>query len=75
MTVLSITEAVSVPFPMVRHAAGIGWTPLTPQAAMQKRGGEAGMLRREIDGNREMLASDLKCGGSPQAADAVPVEE
>ena len=75
MKALLITEAGSVPFPMVRHAAGIGWTPLTPQAAMQKRGGEAGMLRKEIDGNRKMLAIDMKCRGSPEAADAVPVEE
>ena len=47
MTDLTITEAGSVQFPMVRHAAEIGWTPLTPQAAMQKRGGEAGMLFRD----------------------------
>ncbi len=47
MTDLTVTEAGSVQFPMVRHAAGIGWTPLTPQAAMSKRGGEAGMLFRD----------------------------
>ena len=47
MTDLTITEAGSVQFPMVRHAAEIGWTPLTPQAAMHKRGGEAGMLFRD----------------------------
>ena len=43
---LDITEATAVQFPMVRHAAEIGWTPLTPQAATRKRGGEAGMLFR-----------------------------
>lgn len=47
MTDLTITEAGSVQFPMVRHAAEIGWTPLTTQAAMHKRGGEAGMLFRD----------------------------
>ncbi len=35
-----------LPFPMVCRAAEIGWTPLKPQAAMRKRGGEAGMLFR-----------------------------
>ena len=46
MSLLPIGEAVSVQFPMVRHAAEIGWTPLTPQEAMHKRGGEDGMLFR-----------------------------
>ncbi len=46
MTALKISEAASVQFPMVRHAEEIGWTPLTPQEALQKRGGEAGMLFR-----------------------------
>ena len=51
MTELNITEAATVQFPMVRHAAGIGWTPLSPQAALGKRGGEAGMLfRDELEG-------------------------
>ena len=46
MTDLDTTEAAAVQFPMVRHAAEVGWTPLTPQAATLKRGGEAGMLFR-----------------------------
>ena len=51
MTDLKISEAVSVQFPMVRHAAEIGWTPLSPEVAMRKRGGEAGMMfRDEIEG-------------------------
>ena len=54
MTDLTITEAGSVQFPMVRHAAEIGWTPLPPQAAARKRGGEAGMLfRDEVEGALE----------------------
>ncbi|HVT39847.1 MAG TPA: HsdR family type I site-specific deoxyribonuclease [Gemmatimonadaceae bacterium] len=44
MSELKISEAGSVQFPMVAHATGIGWTPITPDAARQKRGGEAGML-------------------------------
>ena len=51
MTTLNITEATTVQFPMVRHAAEIGWTPLSPQDALRKRGGEAGMLfRDELEG-------------------------
>ena len=46
-----ISEAASVQFPMVRHAAEIGWTPLPPEVAVHKRGGEAGMLfRDELEG-------------------------
>ena len=51
MTTLNITEATTVQFPMVRHAAEIGWTPLSPQDALRKRGGEAGLLfRAELEG-------------------------
>jgi len=32
---------------MVRHAQETGWTPLAPEIAKQKRGGEAGMLLRD----------------------------
>jgi type I restriction enzyme R subunit len=32
---------------MVNHAAGIGWTPITPEIAKQKRGGEDAMLLRD----------------------------
>jgi type I restriction enzyme, R subunit len=47
MTELQISEAGSAQFPMVRHAAEIGWTPIPPDLAKQKRGGEAGMLFRD----------------------------
>jgi type I restriction enzyme, R subunit len=47
MSELSISEASSVQFPMVAHAAAIGWTALTPDVARQKRGGESGMLFRD----------------------------
>ncbi len=51
MSDFKITEAGSVQFPMVRHAAEIGWTPLPPEVAVDKRGGEAGMLfRDELEG-------------------------
>ena len=44
MSEIKISEAGTVQFPMVSHAAGIGWTPITPEVAKQKRGGEAGMM-------------------------------
>ena len=48
MTDLSITEAGSVQFPMVRHAAEVGWTPLSPSDGLAMRGGEAGLLFRGV---------------------------
>ena len=48
MTEISITEAGSVQFPMVRHAAEIGWAPLPPSDALAMRGGEAGLLFRGV---------------------------
>jgi type I restriction enzyme R subunit len=47
MSELRISEAGTVQFPMVRHAHEIGWTPIAPDVAKQKRGGEAGMLLRD----------------------------
>ena len=47
MSELKISEAGTVQFPMVKHAVEIGWTPLTPEVAKQKRGGEASMLLRD----------------------------
>ena len=48
MTELSITEAGSVQFPMVRHTAEVGWTPLSPSNALAMRGNEAGLLFRGV---------------------------
>ena len=47
MTDLKITEAGTVQFPMVRHAAEIGWTAISPSVVKQKRGGETEMLFRD----------------------------
>lgn len=47
MSDLKISEAGSVQFPMVKHAAEIGWTAINPEIAKQKRRGEAGMLLRD----------------------------
>jgi type I restriction enzyme R subunit len=47
MNEIKISEAGTVQFPMVAHAAGIGWTTISPEIAKQKRGGEAGMLFRD----------------------------
>ena len=56
MSDLKISEAASVQFPMVRHAAEIGWTPIAPEVAVHKRGGEAGMLfRDELEGALEQF--------------------
>ncbi len=46
MTEFSVTEADTVQFPMVHHAAEIGWVPLSPQEAREKRGGVDGMFFR-----------------------------
>ena len=51
MTELNVSEAGSVQFPMVRHAAEVGWIPLPPSDALAMRGGEAGMLfQSELEG-------------------------
>ncbi|MHB8145814.1 MAG: type I restriction endonuclease subunit R [Vulcanimicrobiaceae bacterium] len=47
MSDLSISEGGSVQFPMVAHAAEIGWVPLAPEDAKEKRGGEDAMLFRD----------------------------
>lgn len=47
MTDLKITEAGTVQFPMVRHAAEIGWTAISPSVTRQKRGDETEMLFRD----------------------------
>ncbi|MBI4557194.1 MAG: HsdR family type I site-specific deoxyribonuclease [Candidatus Hydrogenedentes bacterium] len=47
MSMLAISEAGTVQFPMVRHAVEIGWTPITPTDARIKRGGEAGAFFRD----------------------------
>ena len=48
-----ITEADTVQFPMVHHAAEIGWTAISPheQDASERRGGVEGMFfREELEG-------------------------
>lgn len=48
MSSLTITEAGTVQFPMVKHAVEIGWTSITPEEARAKRGDEAGTLFRDV---------------------------
>lgn len=48
MGILKISEAGSVQFPMVKHATEVGWTPITPEDARAKRGGEAGIFFRDV---------------------------
>ncbi|MCY4254794.1 MAG: HsdR family type I site-specific deoxyribonuclease [Gammaproteobacteria bacterium] len=51
MADMRISEAGSAQFPMVRHAGEIGWKALSPQEALEMRGGKAGMLfRGEVGG-------------------------
>src|ERR1700728_2482148 len=52
MSDLKISEAGTVQFPMVRHAIEIGWIPLTPEIAREKRGGNSGMLFRDELGTK-----------------------
>ena len=52
-----IGEAASVRFPMVVHAAEIGWTPIPPEDTTAKRGGEAGMLFRDDLGSASAYRS------------------
>ena len=47
MSEIAISESGTVQFPMVAHAAGIGWIPVTPDLAKLKRGGEDGTLFRD----------------------------
>jgi type I restriction enzyme R subunit len=48
MSTLKITEAGTVQFPMLKHAVEIGWTPITPEDARTKRGGDAGTFFRDV---------------------------
>jgi len=48
MTMLKIGEPGTVQFPMVDHAVGIGWKPLTPEEAVYQRGGEDGVFLRGV---------------------------
>jgi len=47
VTELNITEASTAQFPMVRHAAEMGWVPIEPRDATRKRGGVSGLLFRD----------------------------
>lgn len=62
---LKISEAGTVQFPMVRHAAEIGWTTISPDDARAKRGGDAGTFFRDV------LESKLAAFNPWLTADAV----
>lgn len=47
MSSLKISEAGTVQFPMVNHSVEIGWVPLAPEIAREKRGGDAGVFFRD----------------------------
>ena len=46
MSALNITEAKTVQFPMVGHAADMGWAPVAPEEALARRRGPTGLLFR-----------------------------
>lgn len=48
VTALRVSEAGTVQFPMVKHAAEIGWTPISPEDARARRGGDAGAYFRDV---------------------------
>ena len=58
MTSSKITEAEAVQFPMVLHAAEVGWVPLEPSDATRLRGDETGMLFRD-----ELMDALLRLNG------------
>ena len=63
MAILKISEAGSVQFPMVAHAAEIGWEPLTPVEALFRRGDESsclfhGVLERKVLEFNPWLSAD-----------------
>jgi type I restriction enzyme R subunit len=64
MSGLLISEAGTVQFPMVKHAVEIGWTPLTPDDARGRRGGDANMiLRDELAGKLRLFNPWLTADG------------
>ncbi|VBI73258.1 type I restriction endonuclease subunit R [Burkholderia pseudomallei] len=65
MSTLKISEAGTVQFPMVKHAVEIGWTPIPPEDARIKRGGEAGAFFRDV------LEAKISAFNSWLTADAV----
>ncbi|AMW18489.1 deoxyribonuclease HsdR [Mycobacteroides chelonae] len=52
MNQINISEAKSVQFPMVKHAAGVGWEQLAPEEAEGMRRGRANMLFPEVLENK-----------------------
>ncbi len=44
MSTTLANEAGTTQFPLVKHAAGIGWTPTADTEALRRRGGEAGLF-------------------------------
>lgn len=65
MSSLKISEAGTVQFPMVKHAVEIGWTPIPPEDARIKRGGEDGAFFRDV------LEAKISAFNSWLTADAV----
>ena len=76
MTALKISEAGTVQFPMVEHAAEIGWEPLTPMEALLRRGDESaslfrGLLEQKLLAFNPWLKPD-QARGIVETMDALP---
>lgn len=48
----TFTERATVQDPLARYASQVGWEPLTSEAALALRGGEAGLLFRQVLADR-----------------------
>ena len=76
MNTLKISEAGSVQFPMVEHAAEIGWVPLSPVEALFRRGDESaslfrGLLEQKLLAFNPWLKPD-QARGIVETMDALP---
>lgn len=78
MTGIRISEAGTVQFPMVNHSVEIGWTPLTPENAREKRSGDAGVFFRDDLGAKikelnPWISDDSVVYSIIETLDALPV--
>jgi len=76
MSLPPISEAHTVQFPMVQHAADIGWIKIPPDKAKTKRGGDAGgffrdVLQQQLAAFNPWLATDA-IGSIMETLDALP---
>jgi len=76
MSLPPVSEAHTVQFPMVQHAADIGWIKIPPKEAKTKRGGDAGgffrdVLQQQLAAFNPWLGADA-IGSIMETLDALP---